>query len=158
MTRLLELAVCALLLTTLLLTTMLLPQAAAAADGDTIRSYLEITPADLDDLEALLTTLEQSPDSAAPPANGEPIILILHGDEAFPFTRTGYAANKSLVDRTALLDAYNLIEVKMCETWMNENGVTQGDLLPFIETVPYAPDEVRKLEAEGYQPFGSARM
>ena len=137
---------------------LLVPRPGLAADGEVVRSYLEITPNNLEDLDALLTTLEQSLLSATPEANVEPIVVILHGDEAFPFTRARYSNNKALVDRTALLDAYALIDVKMCETWMSANGVSRDDLLPFIETVPFAPDEARKLEAEGYQPFGSVRM
>ncbi len=137
---------------------LLVPRPGLAADGEVVRSYLEITPNNLEDLDALLTTLEQSLLSATPEANVEPIVVILHGDEAFPFTRARYSNNKALGDRTALLDAYALIDVKMCETWMSANGVSRDDLLPFIETVPFAPDEARKLEAEGYQPFGSVRM
>lgn len=131
---------------------------AVAASGDVIRSYLEVSPGNLDDLETLLTTLERSLDTAVPGADVEPIVLILHGDEALPFTRDQYQANRSLVDRTALLDAYSLLDVRMCETWMMANDVEQSDLPPFIDTIRFAPDEVRKLEAEGYQPFGSVKM
>ena len=137
---------------------LLLAQPALPAEGEVARSYLEITPDNLADLDALLVTLEQSLLSSTPGAAGEPIIVILHGEEAFPFTRSRYLNNKALVDRTALLDAYKLIDVKMCETWMTENGISPDDLLPFIETVPFAPDEARRLEAEGYQPFGSVKM
>jgi intracellular sulfur oxidation DsrE/DsrF family protein len=137
---------------------LLFSSPAMAASGDSVRSYLEISPSNLDDLETLLTTLERSLDTAVPGADVEPIVLILHGDEAVPFTRRQYQANRSLVDRTALLDAYSLLDVRMCETWMMENDVQRSDLPPFIETIRYAPDEVRKLEAEGYQPFGSVKM
>jgi len=135
-----------------------LPRPGLAADGEVVRSFLEITPDNLEDLDALLVTLEQSMLAITPDASVEPIVVILHGDEALPFTRSRYPANKALVDRTALLDAYALIDVKMCETWMKANGVSRDDLLPFIETVPFAPDEARRLEAEGYQPFGSVSM
>jgi intracellular sulfur oxidation DsrE/DsrF family protein len=141
-----------------ILVLLLLPRPVISADGEIVRSFLEITPDNLEDLDALLVTLEQSLLQAPPGADVEPIVIILHGDEAFPFTRSRYASNKALVDRTAVLDAYELIDVKMCETWMKANGVSRDDLLPFIDTVPFAPDEARRLEADGYQPFGSVNM
>jgi len=140
------------------LISVILWQPAIAADGESVRSYLEITPDNRDDLVALLDTMEKSLTSGINPTLADPVIIILHGEEAFSFTRSNYAANKALADRAALLDAYKVIDVRMCETWMNNNGVNSEDLLPYIETVPYAPEEVRKLEAEGYLPFGAVRM
>jgi hypothetical protein len=41
--------------------------------------------------------------------------------------------------------------------------ITPGDLdeldaLPFIDTVPCAPDEARRLTAEGYRPYGAVKL
>ena len=119
-------------------------------------TYLEISPADSEDLASLLDTLEKSIRDKLPME--EPVIIVLHGDEAFDFTRNSYASNKELVDRAALLDAYNLIDVRMCRTWMDENSVAPQDLPPFIETVPYAPEEIERLKAEGFIPYDSVRI
>ncbi|MCZ6709455.1 MAG: hypothetical protein O7B25_03745 [Gammaproteobacteria bacterium] len=110
--------------------------------------YLEVSPADRSDLANLFDALEAS--SAADLTTVEPIVVVLHGTEAAFFTRDNYTANKLLVDRAALLDAQRLIDVRMCETWMNANDVRQSDLPAFIDTVPYAPEEIDRLMSEGY--------
>jgi len=131
---------------------------AAAADSEIQRAYLEVSPANRAELELLLDTLERSLASRGAEAVGDPVVIVLHGDEALGFTRDSYLENRQLVDRAALLDAYRLIDVRMCETWMNENGVTRADLLPFIETVPYAPEEIRRLEEAGYKPLEAVNL
>lgn len=146
------------LLTLLLAITVNIPVPALGADGKTIRSYLEITPGNLSELEDLLASFESAGLLTDPDNTSDPVVIILHGDEAIPFTRSNYAANRALIDRTALLDAYRLIDVRMCETWMRANGISKDELLPFIDPVPYAPDEVRKLTAEGYRPYGSVKL
>ena len=87
-----------------------------------------------------------------------PVVVILHGSEASSFTRAGYQSNRALVDKAALLDAYQLIDVRMCETWMNANGVQLDEIPAFIDVIPFAPEEIRKLEAEGYLPYDSVNI
>ncbi len=146
------------LLTLLLAAALYSAPPAWSAEAETVRSYLEISPGNLDELEALLTTFESAGLVSSSDAAREPVVIILHGDEALPFTRSGYAENRTLIDRTALLDAYQLIDVRMCETWMRANGISKDELLPFVDPVPYAPDEARRLTAEGYRPYGSVRL
>ena len=50
----------------------------------------------------------------------------------------------------AKLDAFNVIDLKICETTMNNFGITRDEVPSFIESVPFAPDEIEKLSAEGY--------
>ena len=126
---------------------------AAMADG---KSYLEVSPHGRDDLEALMTALEGYLDQGLPMT--DPVIVILHGSEADSFTSRGYAQNRMLIDRAARLSAYELLDVRMCETWMSENGVQRDDLPAFIDTVPFAPEEVQRLEAEGYTPAAGLRI
>lgn len=129
---------------------------ATHATADTPRSYLEVSPRDTSDLNSLFNTLEESLEYRI--ENTDPVIVILHGEEAASFTLNDYPRNRSLLDRAALLDAYNLIDVRMCETWMQENGVENSDLPAFIETVPYAPEEIRRLEADGYRPYREIKI
>jgi intracellular sulfur oxidation DsrE/DsrF family protein len=110
--------------------------------------YLEVSPTDRSDLAKLFDAIEGV--NAADLTTVEPVVVVLHGTEAAFFTRNNYLANKLLVDRAALLDAQRLIDVRMCETWMNANDVRQSDLPAFIDTVPYAPEEIDRLTAEGY--------
>ena len=118
--------------------------------------YLEVSPADQRDLANLFDALEDA--VAEDAAAVDPVVVVLHGDEAASFTRANYTANKMLVDRAALLDAQRLIDVKMCETWMSDNGLEQSDLPAFIETVPYAPEELERLQSEGYLPYPSLQI
>ena len=88
----------------------------------------------------------------------EPVVVVLHGEEAKFFTHHTYNLNRTLVDRAALLDAYKVIDVRMCESWMSENNVKKSDVLPFIDTVPYAPEEIDQLKANGYRSYPSMQM
>jgi intracellular sulfur oxidation DsrE/DsrF family protein len=119
------------------------------------RVYLQISPRGTDELDALLTTLEDS--VAADESQPDPVVVVLHGPEASRFLRRSYLDNQALVDRAAKLEAFDRIELRMCETWMRSNGVVREDLLPFVDTVPLAPEEVERLEQEGYLPFSAVR-
>jgi intracellular sulfur oxidation DsrE/DsrF family protein len=112
------------------------------------RTYLEVSPDGRDDLVALMSTLEGTLEEGLPMA--DPVVIILHGSEATSFTSQGYARNRMLVDRAARLSAYRLIDVRMCETWMRDNGVKREEIPAFVDTVPFAPEEIRKLKSEGY--------
>lgn len=115
------------------------------------KAYLQISPAGQAELDALFATLEDA--VAADEAQPDPVVVVLHGPEARRFLRRNYLDNQTLVDRAAKLQAFDRIELRMCETWMRSNGVGRGDLLPFVDTIPLAPAEVERLEREGYLPF-----
>ena len=83
----------------------------------------------------------------------QPIAIILHGDEAKPFIKQNYKMYSKLVDKAAKLDAFNVVDIKICETWMGFNGVKRDQLPPFIDTVPFGPAEESKLLDAGYQSF-----
>ena len=83
-----------------------------------------------------------------------PIAFILHGKEAQALLRPNYQNNKSLVDLTARLSAFRVVDVKVCKTWMGSKGLDESQLPPFISTVPYGPDEERRLmQEQGYVYF-----
>lgn len=136
------------------------PNSAAAAAVapllDEAPVYLEVSPEGEEDLVSLFDTLEAA--MAESLAIDEPVVVVLHGSEALPFTRQGNAAQSPLVDRAARLQAYDLIDVRMCETWMAANGIDKTDLPPFVDTVPYAPEEIRRLLDEGYVPYESVEL
>ena len=119
---------------------------ASAADA-TFRYYFDTAPTTLQELDTLLADLSSEEDRDGP---GTPLIIMLHGDHANAFLRENYPANKKRVDQTALLDAYGIIDVKICATWMRLNDVTEADIPPFIETVPYGVAELERLRKEGY--------
>lgn len=82
-----------------------------------------------------------------------PIEFVLHGEEVKLFFRRNYGSNKMLVDRAAKLDAFNVIDIKVCETWMRINDESLKELYPFIETVPLGPAEENRLVEQGYLYF-----
>ena len=107
-----------------------------------------------------LAELQQLLERAESIANGEtlyntedPIAVVLHGEEINAFLRSNYRTNKPLVDLAARLDAFNVIDVKVCRRWMGANGIMANDLPPFIEPVPFGAGEVQRLKAAGYAYF-----
>lgn len=121
-------------------------QAAAPLFAD-IRVH---TPAEV------VRVLERLEDVAATDAgfpSHDPVVLVLHGDEAAAFTRENYRMYKDAVDRAARLEAFGLLDVRICEQWMQSRGVMQTDLPSFVDTVADGMAEERRLEREGYVRF-----
>jgi len=83
----------------------------------------------------------------------QPVAVVLHGDEIALFERSRYRENKALVDLAARLDAFGVVELKVCASWMAEHAISAGDLPPFLETVNDGPAEVRRMQLEGYASF-----
>ena len=83
----------------------------------------------------------------------EPVMLVLSGDEIELFKRDNYRDNKALVDLAARLDAFNVIDVKVCRHWTGQRGIELTDLPPFIEGVSSADQESKRLESAGYAYF-----
>lgn len=106
--------------------------------------------------EAVLAVLERL-DELASSAEGfpahEPVVMVLHGDEAATFTRANYGLYRDAVDRAARLEAFGLLDVRVCERWMRAEGVQQSDLPSFVQTVPDGEAEERRLERAGYVRF-----
>jgi uncharacterized protein len=92
-------------------------------------------------------------DQEGPYSLGQPIAFVLHGPEVEYFSRTNYSEYKRIVDKAAQLDAFRLIDVRVCATYLRENGISPDSLPPFVEVVPYGPDEELRLKAKGYQDF-----
>jgi hypothetical protein len=130
----------------LLAITFAVSAAVSRAEDAAYRYYIDISQISLADLDTLFRDLE----SDLGKLDGDPLVIVLHGDEAGAFLRSNYVDNKPLVDAAALLDAHGVIDLKMCATWMRDHAVTGRDIPPFIETVPYGPEEVRRLEKAGY--------
>lgn len=83
----------------------------------------------------------------------QPIAIVLHGNEANAFVKQNYSMYRALVDKAARLDAFNVVDIKICETWMGINQVRREQLPPFIDTVPFGPGEEKRLLKAGYQRF-----
>ena len=76
------------------------------------------------------------------------VTFVLHGAEVISLLRQNYRQNKALVDLAARLSALGVVEIMACESWMGGNSVAEEDLQPFVKTVRYGPDEIRRLVDE----------
>ena len=81
------------------------------------------------------------------------ITIVLHGPEAKAFVKDNYEMYRQLVDKAAKLDAFNVVDIKICETWMGMNQIKRSQLPAFVDTVPFGPAEENKLIKAGYQKF-----
>jgi intracellular sulfur oxidation DsrE/DsrF family protein len=106
-----------------------------------------------EELRSLLEKAEKVANGETQYNTEDPIAVVLHGEEIKAFLRSNYRDNKSLVDLAARLDAFNVIDVKVCQRWMGANGITAGDLPPFLEPVPWGAGERKRLQQAGYGYF-----
>ena len=106
-----------------------------------------------EEIDSLLTRADSLSKTMRTNGNKSAIALILHGPEIKLFTRQNYEKNRDIIDKAARLDGENVIQVKVCKTKMRELGVKNEDLPSFMEIIPYAPDEEKKLLDQGYVYF-----
>ncbi len=107
----------------------------------------------LAELRSLLEQAEKIANGETQYSTDEPIAVVLHGEEIKAFMRSNYRENKALVDLAARLDAFNVIDVKVCKRWMGANGIMANQLPPFVEPVPFGAGERERLEKAGYAYF-----
>lgn len=106
-----------------------------------------------DELLQLLTRAEQFFTQADPDQVLAPVVIVLHGDEISLFKRDQYQANKSLVDLAARLEAFNVVDLKVCEHWLVSKQIGPQILPAFLQTVPNGTQEVGRLQQAGYASF-----
>lgn len=84
----------------------------------------------------------------------EPIVIVLHGPEVAIFQSQNYRQYKHIVDRAARLTAFNVVDIRVCETRLGVLGSEPEALVPFVGTVPYGLAEIERLtKVEGYLQF-----
>lgn len=81
------------------------------------------------------------------------IAMVIHGPDMDIFDKKYYKKQKKLVDTAARLDADGVIDFKICQTTARSRGIKESSFPAFMEMVPFAPDEINHLEAEGYVRF-----
>lgn len=125
----------------------------ATTTGFTIankRYFFDVTDHSVEELQALLERIEEITEASPETFNELKIVMILHGPDIGLFTQSNYEQNQKLIDLAAKLDAFNVVDMKVCETAMNSLGVNLSEIPPFIESVPYGPAEITRLQREGY--------
>ena len=117
---------------------------------DNKRYFFDVTDHTVEELQALLERIDEITEASPETFDELKIVMILHGPDIGLFTRSTYEQNQKLVNLAAKLDAINVVDMKACETAMDSLGYALTDIPPFIETVPYAPDEIKRLQQNGY--------
>jgi intracellular sulfur oxidation DsrE/DsrF family protein len=116
-------------------------------------TVLDISVHSLDELKVLLDRAEEI--AARPQSQGKKagVVLVLHGPEVEFFAISNYPRYKDIVDQAARLDAFDVVDVKICQSMLDRQGIDRDDIPAFIEQVPSGPGEVERLVREGYVYF-----
>jgi intracellular sulfur oxidation DsrE/DsrF family protein len=116
------------------------------------RAVLDISVHTLDELRVLLDRAEQL-SSRLGASPGASVVLVLHGPEVEFFSSRNYARYRDVVDQAARLDAFEIVDVKICQTMMTISGVERDDIPAFIEQVPDGAAELERLRDDGFVYF-----
>jgi hypothetical protein len=117
------------------------------------RAVLDVSVHTIEGLKVLFDRAEELAMAPRPRGGDASVVLVLHGPEVDFFSIKNYDRYKDIVDQAARLDAFDVVDVKICQTMMGARGIEQDDIPSFIEQVPYGPGEVDRLEQEGYVTF-----
>lgn len=117
------------------------------------RSVLDISVHTLDELRVLLDRAEQLAPRLLEANRGGSVVLVLHGPEVEFFSSKNYDKYRAIVDQAARLDAFDIVDVKICQTMMNIKGISRDDIPAFIEQIPDGRLEVERLLGSGYVYF-----
>ena len=130
-----------------------LPDTPADEEEAPVRAVLDISVHTIEGLRVLFDRAEEL--AMRPQALGEDdsIVLVLHGPEVEFFSIRNYEKYKDIVDQAARLDAFDVVDVKICQTMLGQYGIERDDIPAFIEQVPVGPDEVDRLLQNGYVTF-----
>lgn len=97
------------------------------------------------DVLAILKRAEDYFENFGSNGDAPPVVMVLHGPEIKMFDRRNYSQYHAAADLAAKLTAFHVIDVRICETRMAAEGINKADLLPFVGTVPFGPDEESRL-------------
>lgn len=114
------------------------------------RYLYDISEHSIEDLKLLLQRAEEITQAGTEKLEDLKIVMILHGPDISWFTLDNYDDNKELVDLAKKLDTFDIIDLKVCETTMESLEIDRKQIPAFIESVPYAPDEINRLSQGGY--------
>ncbi len=114
------------------------------------RYLYDISKHSIEDLKSLLQRAEEITQTEADNLDDLEIVMILHGPDISWFTLENYNDNKDLVDLAKRLDTFEIIDLKVCETAMEDLEIDRNQIPTFIEPVPYAPNEIKRLSDDDY--------
>ena len=126
---------------------------AGRTESGAVRGVFDISVHSIEELEVLFDRAEDLARRPRPVGGEDNIVLVLHGPEVEFFAISNYERYRSLVDRAARLDAFDVVDVRICQTMMQQFGIEADDIPAFIEQVPNGAREVERLTREGYTYF-----
>ncbi len=129
------------------------PESSPAIDSDGQKYLARIQLHSREEMAAFFAKAEQILQGRTTYDLGHPVAFVLHGPEVELFARESYGTNKDLVDQAALLDAFGVIDVKVCATYLSNQGIRRESLPAFIDVVPYGPAYEKTLRDNGYVEF-----
>ena len=113
--------------------------------------YFDIHGHSAEEFSALLDRAHDIYNKTPTPERAElEVVLVLHGPDIDFFAAKNYAKYQYIVDLAAQLDAFRVFDFKMCAASAASLGLAETEVPPFIEFVPYGPEEIERLEAAGY--------
>lgn len=129
------------------------PESLPAEGEAPVRAVLDISVHTIEGLKVLFDRAEELAMRPQAPGGEASVVLVLHGPEVQFFSIRNYEKYKDIVDQAARLDAFDVVDVKICQTMMGIEGVERDDIPSFIEQVPLGSGEVERLLQEGYVAF-----
>jgi intracellular sulfur oxidation DsrE/DsrF family protein len=129
------------------------PADTSLPEADPGRAVLDISVHTLEELRVLFERVGELAMKPRPPGEEASIVLVLHGPEVDFFSIKNYDSYKDIVDEAARLDAFDVVDIRICQAMMKARGIGPDDIPSFIEQVPYGPGEVERLVEEGYLYF-----
>ena len=117
------------------------------------RTVLDVSVHSIEGLKILFDRAEELAMAPRPKGEDASVVLVLHGPDVEFFSIKNYEKYKAIVDQAARLDAFDVVDVKICQTMMDVHGIERDDIPSFIEQIPFGPGEVERLEQEGYVRF-----
>ncbi len=83
-----------------------------------------------------------------------PVVFLMHGDEARVMFKASYPDHKRAVDLAAKLSAFGVIDIQVCDYWLDQRKLPRSEMQPFVDFVPFAPKEKKRLiSKENYSYF-----
>ena len=114
------------------------------------RYYFDVINHSPEEVNALLNRAGQLASESREKREELEIAMVLHGPDIRIFAKENYSRYKDIVDLAEQLDDADIIDFKACATTAAQRGFNDSAFPAFVELVPYAPDEIKRLTKDGF--------
>lgn len=121
-----------------------------APQTDAKRLIVPIELHTVEELESMLTAVESR--YSHNHIDG-PVMMVLHGSEINTFIKDNYARYQSVVQKSTELTEKGVVQIEICERWLDANNISRSRLQPFVKTVEYGPARLQELVNDQYTYF-----